>query len=141
MPIKIPIGVLPKFANTGRLYEVRGVDVIVQSYLMILSTVKGSRVWNPDFGCDLTKQIYELATEETFNAIREDIKSALTRWEPRATLKNVETEWFKEYKMLKITINFSYNGKDYTKVVPYADGNIQSLDELNIYKLQSGDTI
>lgn len=136
---KQPIGVLPQFANTGRLLEVRGVDVIVQSYLMILTTIKGSRPWNPDFGCDLTKQVYELATDETFSAIKEDIKSALSTWEPRATLKSVETEWIKDYKMLKITINFSYNGRDYTKVIPYADGNIQSLDELNIYKLQSGD--
>jgi phage baseplate assembly protein W len=130
------LGCLPKFSNTGNLQEVVGVDVIIQSYFVILNTRRGQRVWQPEFGCSLKDQIFSLATLENLDFIREDIKYALTKWEPRASVVKIEMEYLSDKRILMIGITMNYNKRDYTQIFPFSS-DIQSIDEFNIYSIKA----
>ena len=109
-------GCLPEKGKDGdfKLYE--GLEVIMQSIYVILNTPKGSRVWQPEFGCGVMEYIWDLADDKTVAKMRSEIESALIRWEPRINVSSVSVE-LNPYKQgtIDISIDFSFAGKDYSK--------------------------
>lgn len=109
-------GCLPQKGKDGDFKTYEGLEVILQSIYVILNTPKGSRVWQPEFGCGLMEYVWDLADDKTISKMRSEIESALVRWEPRINLSSVSVE-FNPYKqgVVNISIDFNYSGKDYTK--------------------------
>lgn len=109
-------GCLPEKGKDGdfKLYE--GLEVILQSIYVILNTPKGSRVWQPEFGCGVMEYIWDLADDKTISKMRSEIESALVRWEPRISLNSVTVE-LNPYKQgtIDVNIDFNFAGKDYSK--------------------------
>ena len=50
-------------------YKYEGLEVILQSIYVILNTPKGSRVWQPEFGCGVMEYIWDLADEKSISKI------------------------------------------------------------------------
>lgn len=69
----------------GKFEESRYEENIQQSIRLILMTSKGERVMRPDFGCDLRKYSFETMDYTTRSRVEEEVRDALTRWEPRIT--------------------------------------------------------
>lgn len=83
--------ILPKdegFPNRDQWKMQRGTDleVISSSIKMLLITNLGDRIMQPDYGTNLRSILFEhdITTIETL--AKEDILSALSKWEPRAKL-------------------------------------------------------
>lgn len=65
-----------------------GNDLIKESITRLLLTNKGERVNKPDFGSNLRTYLFnnrDILLEE----VEEDIRSSITKWESRVTVKNV----------------------------------------------------
>lgn len=62
-----------------------GVDngVLESSIRMLLSTVRGERVMQPDYGTNLRQLVFEHQQPGMESQIQEEIVRAVTRWEPR----------------------------------------------------------
>jgi phage baseplate assembly protein W len=60
-----------------------------ESICIILRTRPGERLMRPDFGCGLDRYLFEPNTVATLRLIQEEVKRAITRWEPRVTLNDV----------------------------------------------------
>jgi phage baseplate assembly protein W len=60
-----------------------------QAIGIILGTSPGERVMRPDFGAGLNALVFEPMTFTTLELIRVRVEEALTRWEPRITLRDV----------------------------------------------------
>lgn len=74
-----------------RLFKMaEGLSVIEQSIHTILSTAKGERFNNPNFGSDIKKRLFEPNDMILKSTLRYDVTSALSRWEKRITLKNIQ---------------------------------------------------
>lgn len=58
-------------------------DLIEQSIGLILSTGKGERVMEPEFGCDLKTMVFEANNEQTIHLAAYAVEAALRKWEPR----------------------------------------------------------
>ena len=67
-----------------------GEEKVRQSLRLILSTAPGERVMRPDFGCGIHDLVFEPLTPALRTLITDRVKTALTRWEPRIDLTNVD---------------------------------------------------
>ena len=55
----------------------------------LLLTIKGERVFQPDFGTNLYNILFEPNTEFLRENIKEEIKSSISKWTPYINLENI----------------------------------------------------
>jgi phage baseplate assembly protein W len=83
-----PVGLVP-----GRLRTFQGGDEkIRQSIWLILATAPGERQMLPEFGCGIHDLVFEANTAALRGLVREQVRDALTRWEPRIDVVDVRVE-------------------------------------------------
>ncbi len=80
---------------------------IKEAIWIILATAKGERVMRSDFGCGVHDLVFAPINTATVNLVQNSVQEALTLWEPRIELMNVEvsTEQADEGK-LPISIDY-----------------------------------
>ena len=84
--ISFPLGV----DALGRIALNSLEDHVRQSILLILQTAPGERVMNPDFGAGLNNLVFEPISSATLALAQHRVKDALTRFEPRIDVLNVD---------------------------------------------------
>ena len=107
--------------KTNDLDAVKNISAVQQSMVGIISTRKGSRPFNPEFGCDIHGSLFENMTDASMFTIEKSITSAIQQFEPRV-------------KLDQVTITPNYDQNEYIVTVYY-----QLITDLNyIYKLKMG---
>jgi phage baseplate assembly protein W len=84
---------------------------VEESIYIILSTKRGERIMNPDFGCQIHDLLFEDNTPTTHALAEEYVKDALTEWEGRITLLNVEVTSPAPDKII-VDIEYQINDRD-----------------------------
>lgn len=64
-------------------------ELVQQSILQILGTVKGTRLMRPQYGANLWAFLFEPNDAVLAAAIREEVLTAIATFEPRAVLQDV----------------------------------------------------
>ena len=82
---KFPVGVDPSGNVAFSKYE----EDIKEAIIIILSTAKGERVMHPDFGCGIHGMVFQTINMSTLSLIEMTVREALTQYEPRIALVNV----------------------------------------------------
>lgn len=82
----------PKVGPNGQMLWSQGEQNVRESICIILRTRPGERSLRPDFGCDLDRYLFEPNNLATLRLIQEEVKRALSRWEPRIHLDDVLVE-------------------------------------------------
>lgn len=98
-----------------------GLRSIKNSLLGIITTRKGSRPFDPEFGCDLSDQLFENMTPLTADTVERNIESAVRNYEPRID---------------KLTVNVIPVYDDYTLIVEIRFSVIDNPDDIEQIKLQ-----
>jgi len=80
---------------------------IKEAIFIILGTVPGERIMQPDFGCGIHEYVFSTMDTLNLRLIENAVVEALTRWEPRIDLVEVKviTDPESEGKLL---INLDY---------------------------------
>jgi uncharacterized protein len=86
------LGFPPQVGTTGQMLWSVGELNVRESICIILRTKPGERVLMPLFGCGLDRYLFEPNSVSTLRLIQEEVKSALSRWEPRILLEDVRVE-------------------------------------------------
>jgi phage baseplate assembly protein W len=73
----------------GQIKMARYDEGIRQSIGMILSTARGERVMQPDFGCDLHGLVFAVNNAAAAGQVESAVREALTVWEPRIDLLDI----------------------------------------------------
>lgn len=73
----------------GKIDTSEGLQNIRESLAILLATPKGSRAGMPSYGCSIQDKLFDPADPMTELVIKEEIVSAIERWEPRVILKDV----------------------------------------------------
>lgn len=95
---------------------------IRQSIYVIIHTVPGERVMRPEFGCEIHSLIFSPANYQTAAIAERYVREALTRWEPRIDLNEVEaTPGTADRGELFIKVSYSLKGEHDPRslVLPY----------------------
>lgn len=113
-----------RLGPTGGVVEAAGIERIEQSVRIILGTQHGERVMRPDFGANLRSLAFAPNSPATTNLARHLVASALTRWEPRIALEDIEVENLPEQGVLVISIAYRIAGTSTARslVVPVTIG-------------------
>lgn len=89
--------ILPKdtgYPNPDQWLWNRGenVEILASSVKMLLTTVKGERIMQPEYGTNLRLILFELQSTGIESMVQQEIIDALTRWEPRVILQFLRVE-------------------------------------------------
>jgi hypothetical protein len=69
-----------------------GSDKVAQSIWIILDTSPGERVMRPTFGCGIRRYLMAPNTSATRALIKSDVELALTNFEPRISVTDVQAD-------------------------------------------------
>lgn len=107
--------------DAGRLPRAEGEETVRRSMLLILETEPGERVMRPEFGCGLRRYLMKPNTVATRTLLRDDVVTALSRWEPRIALKAVSVEPGDDPALVLISITYALvrTGRVDNLVFPY----------------------
>ena len=107
--------------TTGRFKMSREDENIKESIRLILMTGRGERVMRPEFGCGLKQFVYETMDYGTLVRMEQEIKEALTLWEPRIEEIEVSVAQGEEQNALMIHISYRVRATNnpYNYVFPF----------------------
>ena len=98
-----------------------GLRSIKNSLLGIVTTRKGSRPFDPEFGCDLVDELFENMTPLTADTIERNIQAAVRNYEPRID---------------KLSVSVTPVYDDYTVIVEIRFSVVDNPDDIEQIKLQ-----
>jgi phage baseplate assembly protein W len=78
--------------QSGAIATSAGVEDIESSIRMILTTAPGERLMRPEFGCRIWELLFEPINANTLGLMGEAVREALARWEPRATVTDIDLQ-------------------------------------------------
>jgi phage baseplate assembly protein W len=84
--LAFPLGV----DQRGAIALATGETDIEQAIAIILSTSPGERPMRPEFGCAVHEHVFDVLDPEAFGAIESAVRSAIERWEPRASVQAID---------------------------------------------------
>lgn len=89
------------------LHKVVGDRAVKNSILGIISTRKGSRPFDPEFGCNITDQLFENMCPLIEDTIERSIVSAIKNYEPRVQRLKVSVTALYDSNSIVVDIIFS----------------------------------
>lgn len=102
---------LSTVAVVGDFKRIRDLEVILNSWNNILITPKRSYQFDPEFGSDLYKLVFEPADEITLDRVIDEVKNTLMRYDNRATIKDIDVVFFTNQKGFSLSIDVEYKGE------------------------------
>ena len=91
----MPIGfTLPLRRADGGYFETSN-DLLTQiksNFINLVSTMKGERMSNPTFGCDLHRVIFDANDDDLYPLAKESVERAVAEWMPYIELENFEID-------------------------------------------------
>jgi len=103
--IKLPF----RFGTTGFFNQSKTVKEQAFSNLKnLILTIKGERVGQPEFGCDVHRIVFEPITDTTGESIEEAVRDAVSIWLPYITVHNVYVS-IDDQDTNKILLSFEYS--------------------------------
>jgi phage baseplate assembly protein W len=90
-----------------RIYEL---NAILMSWNTILITPLRSYTYDPDFGSELYKYVFEPCDDFTKDEIQNEIKLRLTTYDDRASIESIDISYFPNKKGFTVNIIANYQG-------------------------------
>lgn len=74
---------------TGRIALSARERELEEAMRLILGTAFGERPMRPEFGCGIHEYVFAGVSLDTANAIANEVRASLARWEPRVVVRDV----------------------------------------------------
>jgi len=98
-------------SSVGDFRRIKNLEVILSSWNNILITPRRSYQFDPEYGSDIYKLIFEPADNDTLERIKTEVVETLLRYDNRAIIENVEVNLLSNRKGFNISIDVKYEGK------------------------------
>ena len=94
------------------LIPLKNEAAIARSLRNIVFTSPGEKFFNPDFGSNISKVLFENIDEISAIQIKEEIELSIKNFEPRVRLTEVEINPNYDNNQFDVTINYKITGID-----------------------------
>lgn len=101
---------LEKSNETNDIAAIVDMQCIMASLHNLFSTKPGEKALNPAYGSNLQKYLFEPMTPAIFASVADEIQSAISRFEPRVSIIDLQVDGNYEQSTLYITLLFSVDG-------------------------------
>ena len=99
-----------KVASYGDFRRIKDLEVILSSWNNILITPRRSYQFDPEYGSDIYKLVFEPADDTTLEKIKEEVIETLLRYDDRATIENIDVSVLPNRKGFNISVDVRYEG-------------------------------
>ena len=97
---------------TNDLIALKNTNAITRSIRNIVFTYPGEKPFDPEFGSQISRSLFENITLFTAIEIRREIEYSINRYEPRAQLINVAVQPNYDANGFDVNINYTVIGID-----------------------------
>jgi len=97
-------------APSGDFKRITDIEVIISSWNNILITPKRTYMFDPDYGSNLYKMVFEPADQVTVNKVVDELKNSLSTYDDRASIEDVDVTFFKNLKGFSVAIDVNFKG-------------------------------
>ena len=98
---------LDKHPDKNDILKYSNEESVKRAIRNILQTNRGERLFNPTFGSNVRKYLFENITPITESLIREQVETSINNFEPRAKLIDVIVSGYPDDNAYNITVIFS----------------------------------
>jgi len=112
-----------KIVLSGDFKRVTDIEVILSSWTNILVTPKRTYQYDPEYGSNLYKLVFDPADESTEEAIIQEVIETLRIYDARATIREVTVTFIPSRKGFNVIIDVDYKG-DNTQLQVIIDENV-----------------
>jgi len=103
------IDYIAKISPAGDLQKVMDLQAILTSWNNILTTPLRSYSFDPEFGSELYKYVFDPADASTVQKIDGEVRYRLSSFDDRAAITNVKIEFLSNRKGFNVTVFVKYN--------------------------------
>lgn len=96
--------------SSGDFKRIESIEVILNSWNNILLTPKRTYMFDPEYGSNLYKLVFEPADEKTKNQIIDETVNTIKHYDNRAIISNVGVSFFPNKKGFNLSIDVVYEG-------------------------------
>jgi len=100
-----------KIAPYGDFFRVEDLQTILSSWNNILLTPTRTYTYDPEFGSDLYRYVFDPQDEDTRQEIRDEILYKLKRYDDRAQIVDLKIEYLTGQKGFTVSIVVDYEGQ------------------------------
>lgn len=96
--------------------------ILESSLKMLLTTTKGERLMEPDYGTNLRKILFEANVQSVESVVHEEIVNAVSRWEPRVQLQQAVVNRDPNGRQITVVATFTstVSGRGFELVLQFA---------------------
>lgn len=99
----------PYIDNIGDFRSLRNIDVLIRSIINLLLTAKGTYLFDPEYGCNLYKYVWEPADQITQEDIYMELEQSLRRYEDRGDI-SYDVLFLANRKGFIVNLSIQYRG-------------------------------
>ena len=115
---------LAKITATGDFKRVNNLDVIITSWNNILMTPRRTYLFDPEYGSDLHKIIFEPVDDTTIERIKTEVETRLSLYDDRATIDDIEVLLNSNGKGFTVNVLVDYEGETGSLSVKFDDSTV-----------------
>ena len=94
------------------LIPLKNESAIARSIRNIVFTSPGEKIFNPEFGSEISKVLFENIDEISAISIKDEIETSIRNYEPRVNLEEVDIEPNYDNNQFDVRINYRIVGID-----------------------------
>ena len=117
----------PKINPSGDFSKIYDINAVLNSWINILSTPKGSYDHDPEFGCNLYLLLFEPADDDTKNAIESEILTSLSTYDNRAKIEKIDISFLRNKKGFSVSVMANYYGSRSNISVTFDEASYQKF--------------
>ena len=95
----------PVISGVGDFRRLTGMDVIINSIRQLFLLPQGYYPFDPEFGSNLYKMIFEMGDEVSIELIRREVEDKIKRYEDRASVKEVRIRLDERNKIVWVEVD------------------------------------
>lgn len=112
-----------KIVTSGDFKRITDIEVILSSWTNILITPKRTYQYDPEYGSDLYKLVFEPADKATEEQIQQEVIETLRIYDSRAIIQDVTITFIPSRKGFNVAIEVEYKGEQ-TQLEVIIDENV-----------------
>ena len=110
---------LPKITAAGDFQRVSDIDVIITSWNNILVTPRRTYLFDPEYGSDLYKILFEPVDDTTVERIKTEVVSRIRMYDNRASIEEIDIVLNSNKKGYTVNLFVEYEGETSTLSVTF----------------------
>lgn len=119
-----PHDFIPYISSIGDFKRIRNIDVILNSWNNILLTPLGSYLYDPEFGSNLYKLVFEPADSGTVEAIKQEVETRIRNYDARGEILSITVVMLPDKKGFNVNVECGFKGERGEISVSFDDSTV-----------------